>query len=76
MREPNLGKPDPSFDRRENAFDLLEEGLAHISDAWTCLYEASRWSVYFESDEEDTKEITDSLIKLESKMQQIVRKYR
>lgn len=71
-----LGKPDPNYDRRENAFDLLEEGLAHISDAWTCLHEASRWEVYYEPDEQDVREITDELIKLESKLEQIVRKYR
>lgn len=70
------GRPDPNHDRRENAFALLEEGLGHLGDAWCCLHEAMKQSVYFEPDEVDIEEITDSLIKLESKLEKILKKYR
>lgn len=71
-----IGKTNKDFDRRQNAFDLLEEGLKNISDAWTCLFEASKWSVYFEPDEQNIRDITDDLIKLESKLAKIVKQYR
>lgn len=71
-----IGKLDKDFDRRQTAYDLLEEGLKNVSDAWTCLFEAGKWEVYFEPDEQDVRDITDELIKLESKLAKIVKQYR
>ena len=70
------GRPDPDYDRRESTFDALEEAQGHLEDAWGCLYDAMKGSVYFEADKEDVQQIEDEIWQLKHRFEKIVNRYR
>lgn len=70
--EPDYTKATRRMVEEAEAFDYLVDALANISDAWYCIYQSLKQSVYYEEDEWDVEKMRDQLRKMEKNLTQIL----